>query len=216
MARIITHAEVAAIPDGGELFVEEGAALTPLAAERITARSIKLRQGTPTAATAGDTAAAVEAAARQVLQRLGDRLGQDLGSLPADLRDRIASEVLAAMGDRSPPAPTGLPPAADYCATYLAAERQHARRRAVLTATGRNQKGIVAHLTAIIAEHGGDILDISQTLVGDYFTMLLIVDISEMDTGFETLKQALQTAAQARGVQAILMHEDIVSSMHRV
>ena len=156
MARIITHAEVAAIPDGGELFVEEGAALTPLAAERITARSIKLRQGTPTAATAGDTAAAVEAAARQVLQRLGDRLGQDLGSLPADLRDRIASEVLAAMGDRSPPAPTGLPPAADYCATYLAAERQHARRRAVLTATGRNQKGIVAHLTAIIEAHTED------------------------------------------------------------
>ena len=41
----------------------------------------------------------------------------------------------------------------------------------MLTATGRNQKGIVARLTTVIAELGGDILDISQTLVGDYFTM---------------------------------------------
>ena len=74
----------------------------------------------------------------------------------------------------------------------------------------------IAHLTTLIAAHGGDILDFSQTLVGGYFTMLLIVDIGDLTTTFAELKQALHDAASARGVQAILMHEDIVSSMHRV
>ena len=47
MARIVTHAEVANIPDGGELSIEPGAELTPLAKERATARKIRITVGTP-------------------------------------------------------------------------------------------------------------------------------------------------------------------------
>ena len=227
ITRVVTHAEVVALPDRGVLTLEHGAELTPLAAERVAARGIEVRRvSAATADTASgaardakDSVDSIDQTTRLVLQRLSERLGTGLSELPADLAgelsSRIAQEVLQAVQD-APAKEVGLPPAADYCAAYLNAEKQHARRRAVLTATGKNQKGIVAHLTTLIAEHGGDILDISQTLVGGYFTMLLIVDIGDLTTTFDALKQALQTAASARGVQAILMHEDIVSSMHRV
>lgn len=218
ITRVVTHAEVVTLPDRGVLTLEEGAELTPLAAERVAARGIEVRRAGTSHGDAAGTQAAVEQATRQVLQRLSERLGTGLSELPPDLASdlpgKIAQEVLRAVQEPTAQE-VGLPPAADYCAAYLHAEKQHARRRAVLTATGKNQKGIVAHLTTLIADHGGDILDISQTLVGGYFTMLLIVDIADLTTTFAELKQALHDAATARGVQAILMHEDIVSSMHR-
>lgn len=224
ITRVVTHAEVAALSDGAVLQVEEGAELTPLAAERAQARRITIQRGGPAAGTAEAQRAAITQATQQVLAKLQDRLGGALSSvspdLESELKNRIAQEVLQSLGDPVGGDPAGkevgLPPAADYCAAYLHDEKQHARRRAVLTATGKNQKGVVAHLATLIAEHGGDILDISQTLVGGYFTMLLIVDISDLTTPFSGLKQALADAAQSRGMQAILMHEDIVSSMHRV
>lgn len=219
ITRVVTHAEVAALPDGGVLHLEEGAELTPLAAERAGARRISIHRGSPAPFAAEAQHAAITQATQQVLAKLQDRLGGALGAvspeLENELKNRIAQEVLQSLGE-GPGKEVGLPPAADYCAAYLHDEKQHARRRAVLTATGKNQKGVVAHLATLIAEHGGDILDISQTLVGGYFTMLLIVDISDLATPFSALKQALAEAAQARGMQAILMHEDIVSSMHRV
>ena len=90
------------------------------------------------------------------------------------------------------------------------------RSRAVITVTGRNRKGIVARLTAVIAEQGGDILDIAQTLVGEFFTMLVIVDIAELAVSFADFKAAIQATTEQLGAQAILMHEDLVRSLHRV
>jgi ACT domain-containing protein len=86
----------------------------------------------------------------------------------------------------------------------------------VLTTTGRNQPGIVARIATAIADQGGDILDISQTLVGDYFTMLLIVDIGDLRVPFADFQAAIKQVASELGIQAILMHEDLVSSLHRV
>jgi ACT domain-containing protein len=206
MSRIITHAEIAQIPDGEVLYLEEGTELTPLARERAAARRIELRRG---AAGAPPDPSELLEAARRVLERLGP--------ISPEAVERVVAEVVATLGGSHAAAkPNELPPSVDYCASYLTAERNRARRRAVLTASGRNQKGIVAHLTTVIAEFGGDILDISQTLVGDYFTMLVIVDIAELVTTFELFKDAVTKTAHERGVQAILLHEDLVSSMHRV
>ena len=86
----------------------------------------------------------------------------------------------------------------------------------MLTTTGKNQKGIVARVTAKIAELGGDILDISQTLVGDYFTMIIVVDTASLDVPFAGFKDALEAEVQAMGLQAMTMHEDVLGSLHRV
>ena len=204
MPRFITHAEIARVPDDGVFYLEEGAELTELASERAAARRIRIEHRR------GDVPVSpreLEEAARRILSQLG----------PVDetAARRVVAEVVATLGDGRGES-AGLPPTIDYCTAQLESERRRARRRAVLTATGRNQKGIVARLTTVVAELGGDILDISQTLVGDYFTMLLIVDIGELATTFEAFKEALTQAARDRGVQAILMHEDLVTSMHRV
>ena len=206
MPRIVTHAELARVPDEGVFYLEEDAELTPLAQERANARRIEVRRTGAPAAQADPKE--LEEAARRILSRLGP--------VDGETARKVVAEVVATIGGSQVPVAAGLPAGADYCAAYLESERRHARRRAVLTATGRNQKGIVARLTTVIAELGGDILDISQTLVGDYFTMLVIVDVGELDTSFEQFKDALTQAARDRGVQAILMHEDLVSSMHRV
>lgn len=205
MSRIVTHAEIAKVPDGGVFYLPENAELTPLASERAAARRIEIRRGASPGALSPPEL--VEAAQR-VLERLGS-IGQDAAR-------EVVAEVVASLSEGSAPEAAGLPPSADYCSAYLAAERRRVHRRAVLTASGRNQKGIVARLTTVVADLGGDILDISQTIVGDYFTMLVIVDIGELATSFEQFKDALTQAAVERGVQAILMHEDLVASMHRV
>lgn len=207
MARIVTHAEVTNVPDGGELIIEPGAELTPLARERADARKIRVSVGTPRLSE--DT--------MQVAARVAEQIIMRLGKSDSSVVEKVASEVLAALGSgQSPESAPGLPPSADYCSAYQESERSRARRKVVITSTGRNQQGVVAKLTAILAELGGDILDISQTLVGDYFTMLLIVDIAEMKVDFSQLKTALQQAAEAMGIHVMLMHEDLVRSLHRV
>lgn len=218
MSRLVTHAEIATVPDGGVYYLEDDARLTPLAEERARARGVQIQRGVE----AGNGGTAVHGAPAwlgEVTQRVLERLGP----LAPDSVDRVVAEVLAALPDGMSQGPAGqtgaslgLPPSADYCAGYIAQERRRAHRRAVLTATGRNQKGVVARLTTVIAELGGDVLDISQTLVGDYFTMLVIVDIGELTTSFEEFKRALTSTTEGLGAQAIVMHEDMVASMNRV
>lgn len=231
MARIITHAELIAVPDGGVIYLEDGAELTPLARERAAARGLRVERGAaPVASHVGlglGDPAALAAVAEQVAARIGATTPEAL--------EAVTREVVAALGptgprassDASSPAgggPSGLPPTVDYCSSYLASERRRARRRAVLTATGRNRRGIVARITAAIAELNGDILDISQTLVGDYFTMLLIVDLGDLgdpaagepSVSFADFQTVIHKVAGELGVQVILMHEDLVSSLHRV
>lgn len=207
MPRFVTHAEIARVPDEGVFYLEEGAELTPLAEERAAARRIEVRR----------TNVPVAAADPKELEEAARRILSKMGPVDKETAQRVVAEVVATIAPSAQASDgIGLPATADYCTAYLESERRRARRRAVLTATGRNQKGVVARLTTVIADLGGDILDISQTLVGDYFTMLVIVDIGELGTSFEQFKEALTQAARERGVQTIIMHEDLVTSMHRV
>lgn len=107
-------------------------------------------------------------------------------------------------------------PSFDVCASCIDQEQARKRSRAVMTTTGRNSKGIVARVTAHIAELGGDILDISQTLVGDFFTMIIVIDVASLSVPFERFQEELQEAARELGCQVMLMHEQVMSSLHRV
>jgi hypothetical protein len=104
MARIVTHAEVAQVPDGGELFIEPGAELTPLAKERATARKIRVSVGSPSVGS--DTIQVAARVAEQILVRLG--------KTDESVVEKVASEVMAALGSTTvtETAP-GLPPSAD-------------------------------------------------------------------------------------------------------
>ena len=146
---------------------------------------------------------------RTVVDRMGDARPEVL--------EAVVAEVMQAIGTGEAAADlVEVGPGIDYCQACLEQDRARTRHRAVLTTTGRNCKGIVARVTAKIADLGGDILDISQTLVGDYFTMIVVIDAATLDVPFADFKSAMEHEVQAMGLQAMMMHEDVVNSLHRV
>jgi ACT domain-containing protein len=88
--------------------------------------------------------------------------------------------------------------------------------RAVVTTTGKNQRGIVAKIAQAIADAGGDIVDISQTLVSDYFTMIIIVDTGALSVSFAEFKTRLEKTVAASGAECLVMNEDVVNALQRV
>ncbi len=205
MPRVVSHTEVAAVAEGGTLTIDADTIVTPLAAEAARARGItiaRLNGG-------GVAPTLVRQVARQVVARMGDAQPEVL--------EAVVAEVMSAIGSgEAGSALVEVAPGIDYCQACLDQERARTRHRAVLTTTGRNTKGIVARVTARIADLGGDILDISQTLVGDYFTMIVVVDVATLAVPFAEFKSAMESEVQAMGLQAMMMHEDVVSSLHRV
>jgi ACT domain-containing protein len=202
MPRVISHADIEAAGPGGTLFVEPDALVTPLAQDRAQALGVTLQRG-------GQSPSVIRQVARQVVARLGDARPEVI--------EAVVQEVVGALAQsESPGGLQEVGPGIDYCQMCLEQERARTRTRAVLTTTGRNQKGIVARVTAKIAELGGDILDISQTLVGDYFTMIIVVDTASLDVPFADFKGGLEAEVHAMGLSCMMMHEDVVSSLHRI
>jgi ACT domain-containing protein len=214
MPRVVSHSEVEAIAPGGTLSVDPEALITPLALEQAREKGVTIVRGAPGAAVISGGAS--PAVIRQVTQAVVDRLG-DAGP---DVLEAVITEVVQALGAGIVGGPNAgeveVAPGIDFCQMCVEQERARTRHRAVLTTTGRNSKGIVARVTGKIAELGGDILDISQTLVGDYFTMIIVVDTASLDVPFADFKQHLEEEVQALGLQTMMMHEDVVTSLHRI
>ena len=205
MPRVVSHTEVAALAEGSTLTVDADTIVTPLAAEEARARGVTIAR----MSAAGVAPTLVRQVARQVVARMGDAQPEVL--------EAVVAEVMSAIGTgEAASSLVEVGPGIDYCQACLEQERSRTRHRAVLTTTGRNQKGIVARVTARIAELGGDILDISQTLVGDYFTMIVVIDAATLDVPFADFKAAMEAAVQSMGLQAMMMHEDVVNTLHRV
>lgn len=88
--------------------------------------------------------------------------------------------------------------------------------RAVITVLGCDRVGIIAAVTAVLAESNTNILDISQTIVSDLFTMIMIVDLAASNVDFQTLHAKLQGTGQNLGMEIRLQREEIFRSMHRI
>ena len=88
--------------------------------------------------------------------------------------------------------------------------------KAVITVTGKDRCGIISKVSAICAENDVNILDISQTVLQDYFAMIMLVDIDNMRHPFTSLVELLEKEGQKEGLIIKTMHEDIFNSMHRI
>lgn len=88
--------------------------------------------------------------------------------------------------------------------------------KGIITVLGKDKVGIIAKVCTYLAEHQVNILDISQTIVQDYFNMMMIVDISGATQPFETIVEDLQQVGESIGVEIKLQHEDIFNIMHRI
>ncbi|NJD03354.1 MAG: ACT domain-containing protein [Ruminiclostridium sp.] len=88
--------------------------------------------------------------------------------------------------------------------------------RAVITVIGKDKVGIIAGISSILADCGVNILDISQTIMQDIFTMVMLVDISKSCVNFHLLSGKLDEKGVELGVSVRIQHEDIFNSMHRI
>ena len=90
------------------------------------------------------------------------------------------------------------------------------QERAVVTVLGSDKVGIVAEITDLLAKHNANIIDITQTLLEDLFTMIMLVELDDLDTDFETLNQELEEKGADLEVKIMLQHEEVFSYMHRI
>ena len=104
----------------------------------------------------------------------------------------------------------------ETCINCVDQKRRQSQKRAIVTTTGRNCRGVVASVAAQVAAAGGDIRDISQTIVSDYFTMIMVVDITELSLPFSELKQKILAAAEGLGIHAVVIHEDVMRALQRI
>ena len=88
--------------------------------------------------------------------------------------------------------------------------------RAVVTVTGKDKKGIIAKVSAFLAERGVNIEDISQTILDEYFAMIMIVDFSSAVTELSVLAEECAELGKQIGMSIYVQHEDIFNAMHNV
>lgn len=88
--------------------------------------------------------------------------------------------------------------------------------RAVLTVIGKDRVGIIHQVSGILAEHQVNILDITQTILQDVFTMIMIVDLQGCTLKFEELQKKLDRKGIELGLSVRIQHEDIFNSMHQI
>jgi ACT domain-containing protein len=88
--------------------------------------------------------------------------------------------------------------------------------RAIVTVIGKDRVGIIAGVSNILADCNINILDISQTIMQDIFTMIMLTDISQMAIHFTELSEKLENKGIDLGLSIRIQHEDIFNSMHRI
>lgn len=88
--------------------------------------------------------------------------------------------------------------------------------KAVITVVGKDRVGIIAAVSATLAANNVNILDISQTILQDYFTMIMLVELDPERLAIAELAEKLNAVGEALGVQIRVQHEAIFTAMHRI
>ncbi len=88
--------------------------------------------------------------------------------------------------------------------------------RALVTVIGKDRTGIIYNVSKILAENNVNIEDISQTIMNDFFTMIMLVDLSKMTIPFNALKDSLEKCGDEIGMSTRIQHEDLFNAMHTV
>ena len=88
--------------------------------------------------------------------------------------------------------------------------------RAIVTVLGKDRVGIMSTVCALLAQHNVNILDISQTILQEYFTMVMLVDTTACDKSIVEISQLLEDAGRERNLSIRIQREDIFNAMHRI
>lgn len=86
--------------------------------------------------------------------------------------------------------------------------------KAILTVIGEDKVGIIAGVSAELQKFNINILNVSQTIMDNYFTMMMMTDIKEANASFDDIRVALSAKGHDLGVDIRIQREDIFKSMH--
>jgi ACT domain-containing protein len=88
--------------------------------------------------------------------------------------------------------------------------------RAIVSVFAKDSKGITAYVSALLAEREINILDISQTLMQEFFAMIMLVDLTDCTLPFDELSRCLKAKGEERGLDIHIQRQDIFDAMHRI
>lgn len=88
--------------------------------------------------------------------------------------------------------------------------------KAILSVVAKDQIGIIAKVSTLLAENSVNIMDISQTILQDYFTMIMLVDTAACPLQFTQLSALLAEEGRKSGLDIHIQREDIFNAMHRI
>ncbi len=88
--------------------------------------------------------------------------------------------------------------------------------KAVITVTGRDSVGIIALVSSECAVYDANIIEISQSVLSEYFAMIMLAEVSSLKIPFIEFAERLEELGHTRGLDIHVMHEDIFNSMHRI
>jgi len=86
--------------------------------------------------------------------------------------------------------------------------------KAVVTVIGKDMVGILAKVATTCAEANANVTEVTQSVLQDYFAMVMLIDITDINTDLVSLTDALERSVS--GMKIHVMHEDIFNSMHRI
>lgn len=88
--------------------------------------------------------------------------------------------------------------------------------KAVITVTGRDTMGIIAKVSTLCADCGANITEITQSVLSEYFAMIMLVEIDALTVSFSAFSDALAALGRENSLDIRAMHEDIFNTMHHV
>ena len=88
--------------------------------------------------------------------------------------------------------------------------------KAVITVTGKDAVGIIAGVSTFCAEHSANITEITQSVLSEYFAMIMIAEIDKLSVPFADFAANLAAMGKEKGLDIRAMHEDIFNTMHHI
>ena len=88
--------------------------------------------------------------------------------------------------------------------------------KAVITVTGKDSVGIIAEVATVCAKYNVNILDVTQSIIQDYFAMIMLADIDRLTLPFSDFSDILHALGEKKHLEIHSMHEDIFNTMHHI
>ena len=149
------------------------------------------------------------AVSEETLRTLTRRIIDELGprATPDNVREKVKAAVERMEMDRS--TLSSLP---QFTASHLS----HKGSQIIVTVYGKNRPGVLAAVTQCLASFNANIVDVSQKLMLDWFTMIIVVEAQGLSSAFVELQKALKAVGESHAMQIHAQHEDVFAAMHRV